>query len=376
MGAVKRATRPLAASSLNFHPASVPVAEARPIRWTINQAQAWQKRVGWRVGCNFIPSTAINQLEMWQEESFDPAILNRELGWAQKLGFNTVRVYLHHLLWAQDSGGYLERVDKFLKLADRHQVGVIFVLLDGVWDPHPRLGSQPVPKPGVHNSGWLQSPGVDILANPARHEELRDYIYGTIRGFREDRRVLLWDIFNEPDNLNQPAYAGKETEQKAKYALMLLKESFAWARQAGPSQPISAGVWIGNWADPQKLTAIERFCLENSDVITFHNYGKLPEMKQCVRNLRRYQRPLLCTEYMSRGNGSTFNPILGFLKEQEVGAIHWGLVAGKTQTIYPWDSWTQSYAKAPPQWFHDVLRTDGTPYDEEEVEYIRSVVLD
>lgn len=373
MEPVKRVTRHLAAPSIGLNPSAPLEAEETYSPWTLEQANAWHQQTGWRVGCNFIPSTAINQLEMWQEESFDSTTINREISWAQKLGFNTARVYLHHLLWVQNRQGYLERVDKFLKLADRHQIGVIFVILDGVWDPHPQLGPQSAPKPGVHNSGWLQSPGVEILSNPSRHDELEDYIYGTIHHFRDDRRVLLWDIFNEPDNINQPAYAGKETDRKAEYALQVLKKAFGWARAAQPVQPLTAGVWIGHWSDPQKLSPIEEYCLGNSDVISFHNYGTLSDIKKCVRSLRRYHRPMLCTEYMSRGSGSTFDPILGYLRDQNIGAINWGLVAGKTQTIYPWDSWAKTYATEPARWFHDILRPDGTPYENREVEYIKSI---
>lgn len=89
--------------------------------------------------------------------------------------------------------------------------------------------------------------------------------------------------------------------------------------------------------------------------------------------LQAFGRPVLCTEYMARGNRSTFDPILGDLKKAKVGAYNWGLVDGKTQTIYPWETWKKTYTAEPALWHHDIIRSDGTPYRPEEVAYIRKV---
>jgi hypothetical protein len=342
-------------------------------RWTEQQAREWQTRKGWLSGCNFLPSTAINQLEMFQAGSFDLATIDRELGWAQDLGFNAVRVYLQDLLWQQDSQGFLGRLDQFLGVAAKHKIGVIFVLFDSCWDPFPKLGKQRPPQPHLHNSGWVQSPGADVLKDPSRQGYLRDYVIGVVGRFRDDPRVVVWDVWNEPDNINRPAYVDKEPANKVDLVLPLLKQAFAWAREARPSQPLTSGVWIGTWPDPEKLSPTERVQIFESDVVSFHNYNDLGSLKEAVRNLERYGRPLLCTEYMSRGNGSFFDPNLGYLKSRGVAAINWGLVDGKSQTIYPWDSWTRKYDREPELWFHDIFRRDGAPYRPAEVAYIRDV---
>jgi hypothetical protein len=348
-------------------------ASSAAARWTVEQANAWYQAEPWPVGCNFIPSTAINQLEMWQADTFDPATIDRELGWAQQLGFNTVRVFLHDLPWREDSDGFAKRIAQFLEIADKHHIRPMFVLFDGVWDPFPKSGPQRAPKPYVHNSGWVQSPGLEILKNPARQDELAAYVKGVVGQFKSDRRVLAWDIFNEPDNPNKPAYSAVEAPDKAVLAMALLQKAFAWAREVAPAQPLTAGVWMGQWGDATKLSPMEKFCLEQSDIISFHNYGELDDIRQCVLNLRRYHRPILCSEYMARPRGSTFDPVLGYLKDQKVGACNWGFVSGKTQTIYPWDSWEKAYTSEPLIWFHDIFRRDGTPFDRKEVAYIRSV---
>jgi len=340
-------------------------------RWPAEKAQAWAAQKGWRVGCNFVPSTAINQLEMFQAETFDAATIDRELGWAESLGFNSVRVYLHHALWAQDAPGFLQRLEKFLALTDRHHISVMFVLFDSCWDPAFHLGPQRAPKPHVHNSGWVQTPGAEILKIPAQFEPLKAYVLGVVGHFRDDARVLAWDVWNEPDNINPSSYRQLEPPDKAERVLPLLEKAFVWSREAGPSQPLTSGVWGGRWNDPLKLSPIQKVQFESSDVITFHNYGSLEKLRQSVESLRGYRRPLLCTEYMARPAGSTFDPNLGYLKEQGVGAFNWGFVSGKTQTIYPWDSWTKTYSAEPALWFHDIFRADGTPYRQSEVDYIR-----
>jgi len=245
------------------------------------------------------------------------------------------------------------------------------VLFDGVWDPYPRPGPQPEPRPGVHNSRWVQSPGAAILGDPARHDELRPYLQDLLERFRDDARIDGWDLFNEPDNPN-PAYAAQEIPDKDKRAVELLRKAFAWAREVAPSQPLTAGVWRGSWSDPAALSEIDQLSLDSSDVISFHHYGELGSLERRVAALRRYGRPLLCTEFLARGIGSGFDPHLGFMRDERVGAYCWGLVAGRTQTLYPWDSWAQPYTAEPDPWHHEILRPDGTPYDEAEVAFIRS----
>ena len=341
-------------------------------RWSLEKAKAWGEKTPWLVGCNFAPSNAINQLEMFQADTFDLATIDRELGWAEDLGFNTVRVFLHDLLWEQDSEGFLKRLDQFVEAADKHKIRVMFVLFDAVWDPFPKLGKQRDPKPHLHNSGWVQSPGVDVLKDPKRVDALEGYVKGVIGHFREDPRVVVWDLFNEPDNTNRSSYFKHEPENKADLSLVLLKKAFAWAREVNPSQPLTSGPWLGDWSE-DKLSPMARYQLEQSDVISFHDYSNLDGLKKRVGQLRRFDRPIFCTEYMARPNGSTFDPAMGYLKDQKIGAYNWGFVAGKTQTIYPWDTWTKTYTGEPPVWFHDIFRADGSVYDRKEVEYIRKV---
>jgi endo-1,4-beta-mannosidase len=212
-------------------------------RWPADKAVSWSKRQPWLVGCNYNPASAINQLEMWQAATFDPSRIDRELGWAEGLGMNTLRVYLHDLLWEQDAEGFRRRLDMFLAIAAKHGIRPMFVLFDSCWDPHPRPGPQRAPKPGVHNSGWVQSPGARALQDPAQQGRLEAYVKGVVGALAADERVLAWDIWNEPDNTNDSSYGGLEPPNKAELVLPLLRKAFAWAREAAPAQPLTSGVW-------------------------------------------------------------------------------------------------------------------------------------
>jgi hypothetical protein len=323
--------------------------------WTAEQANEWYKQWGWLRGCDFIPSTAINQLEMWQAETFDTATINRELGWAASIGMNAMRVYLHHVAWKVDSAGFKDRMNQYLTISDKHGISTIFVFFDDCWNPTYQAGKQPEPKPGVHNSGWIRDPGDLIHKDSTLVVTLEKYVKDVLKSFANDKRIVLWDVYNEPGN------SGYENK-----SMSLLQKVFAWGREVNPSQPLSAGVWN------LKLGDLNKFQVENSDVITYHNYQNDTLHRECIDTLARYGKPMLCTEYMARKHRSRFDNIMPLLKERNVAAINWGLVAGKTNTIYAWDEPIPDGSE-PKLWFHDIFYKDGKPYKQEEVDLIRSL---
>ena len=347
---------------------------AQPARWTAEGANRWYAEQPWLVGSNYIPATAINQLEMWQADTFDPQRIELELGWAEAIGLNTMRVFLHDLPWQEDAAGFQKRIDTFLSIAAKHHIRILFVLFDSVWDPNPRLGKQRAPTPGVHNSGWVQSPGAAALRNSSEWPRLEAYVKGVVGAFADDSRVIGWDVWNEPSNTNIPAYGKHEPANKKEIVGELLPKVFAWAREAGATQPLTSGLWEGgDYTKPEKLEPIARIQFEQSDVLSFHNYGPPAAFERQMRELESYHRPVICTEYMARPRKSTFEGILPIAKAHKVGAMNWGLVAGKTQTYLPWDSWQKPYvgSRQPKVWFHEIFRTDGQPYRQQEVELIR-----
>ena len=338
-------------------------------RWSIERASRWRDDTGWLVGCNFTPSTAGNQLEMWQEASFDPDTIRRELGWAAGLGMNAVRVYLHDLLFQAEAEAFLARVDQFLGLAHDQGIGTIPVLLDGVWHPRPKLGVQPEPKPRVHNSIWVQSPGSKALLDRSVWPRLRAYVQGVLNRFADDSRIIAWDLFNEPDQMDATTIAAGSREQKAAAATSLLDCAFDWAREVDPVQPLTAGIW--EYAPDHRPLAnpLNSLILARSDIISFHCYEPRAELTSVIDALSGYERPLVCTEWLARTAGSTVD-LLAVFAERGVGAINWGLVDGRTQTRFPWRSWTEAVTDEEP-WFHELLKRDGSPYDIDEVKLFR-----
>ncbi len=327
-------------------------------RWTQEQAQQWGAENGWLRGSNFNPSTAINQLETWQAESFDTATINRELGWAAAIGMNVMRVYLHHVAWQVDHEGFKSRMNTYLGISEKHGIKTIFVFFDDCWNPTYQAGKQPDPKPGVHNSGWVRDPGDLIFQDSTLIHVLESYVKDVLKTFNDYKRIVMWDLYNEPGNFG---YGNK--------SMPLLKKVFEWAWEIRPSQPLSVGVCS------IKFQEINEFSLENSDIITYHNYNGPEKHKAVIDTLKKYNRPLVCTEYMARRRNSLFTNIMPLLKENNVGAINWGLVDGKSNTKY---AYTDSIVDGsePPLWFHDIFRKDGTPYKQEEVDLIKRLTLE
>ncbi|OIN56634.1 cellulase family glycosylhydrolase [Arsenicibacter rosenii] len=352
-------------------------------RWTAEKANAWYARQPFLFGPNYNPANAINELEMFQAETFDPKTIDKELGWAESMGVNTLRVFLHDLLWQQDPEGFKKRLDQFLTICQKHKIRPMLVLFDSCWDPFPKLGKQRDPQPGIHNSGWLQSPGAAALTDVSQYPRLEAYVKGVIGAFKNDQRILLWDLWNEPDNTNNNSYGDENLKQEPKgkpeIVTRLLPEVFRWARAAGPTQPLTSGVWIlwagHDWGNPAKWSAMEKVQFENSDIITFHNYMELPAFEKSVKDLKKLGRPVICTEFMARGAGSKFQTHMPAAKREKVGMICWGFVAGKTQTNLPWDSWQKPYVnREPAVWHHEILRPDGSPYDPAEVAAIKQAM--
>ena len=344
-------------------------------KWSIEKSQKWYDQNNWIVGCNYLPSNAINQLEMFQKETFDEEINKKELSWARQLGFNSVRVYLHDLLWA-DPIGFSERLNILLDICASLEIKPLLVLFDDCHRPYPKLGIQPKPVAGVHNSGWKQSPGMAIV-NSIHEEQLNNieiirlkrFVTEILSNFKDDERILMWDIYNEPGQFG----IGDKS-------LTLLELTWGWAYEVRPSQPLTAcldgSVGEGNI----KLNA------ENSDIITFHTYEG-EKLQETIDKLKVYKRPLICTEYMAREFGSTFEFSLPIFKENNIGCYNWGLVAGKSQTHFGWSTILDLQKKKedgkfledgddipePEIWFHDILRKDGTAYNEKEVEFIKAI---
>ncbi len=332
----------------------------RPVeRWSEEKAWDWYTRQSWLCGFNYVPSTACNTTEFWQAETFDPDTIERELGWARAIGFNTCRVFLQYLVWQHDPEGLAARLDRFLTIADGHGISTVPVFFDDCTfgDPpqtEPYLGKQRDPIPGMILPSWTPSPGLRYVNDEAAFPDLAEYVQDIVRRFRADRRVVFWDLYNEPGNSGM-----------GDRSLPLVEAAFAWAREVRPEQPLTVSVWTDG------LPNLNGRQIALSDIVSYHAYTDHEGMKQAITRHKAHGRPVVCTEWMARLRGSRWDTDLPLLKQERVGCYCWGLVNGRTQAQYPW--WSQRGAPEPETWFHDLLRQDGSPYDPAEIAVIRQV---
>jgi hypothetical protein len=351
------------------------IAIAQSHQWPPSAAADWYARQPWIIGANYIQSNTVNQIEMWQQETFDPDRIDMELGWAEGLGINTLRVFLEEMLWEHDSGGLQRRMGKLLNIAEKHRMRVIFVLFDSSGDPYPELGHQRQPKPGVRNSIWAQSPGAKGLVDPKQVEDALAFAQEVVADFSIDKRILAWDVWNEPDNTNQESYANSELPNKEEAVRALLPKVFQYVRAGGPLQPVTSGLWKGDWSSAASLSPIEKIQVELSDFISFQNYDGPQEFEKRVKWLQAFQRPVVCTGFLARNQGSSLEAILPVALKYDVGALVGDLVQGKTQRWLPWDSWKTPYVdREPSVWSQDLFRTTGPLYRKEDADIIRQMI--
>lgn len=319
----------------------------------------WYEDVGVIRGVNFVPSTAVNATEMWQEETFDLDTIDKELGYAKSSGYTAARMVLPQIVWEADADGLKERMGDVLAKARKHSIGVVFVLFDDRNEAgrEPYLGKQADPVPGVHNSQWTPCPGPTKVEDKSQWVKLEEYVNDIVGSFRADRRILFWDVYNEPGS------SGMNEK-----SIPLVEAAFEWARAADPNQPLTSGIWADAGSRLSKTQ------MELSDVISFRAYENPNDLSSKLMLCQTLGRPLICSEFLRRDQGNTFESSLKLFAEQRVGWFSGGLVAGKTQTYLPFDS-KAGATEDPKVWQFDVLHPDGKPYDEKEIELIRNFVF-
>ena len=341
-------------------------------KWSIESISNWHEDIGWLVGANFLPSSAINQLEMFQQETYDEKTISRELDWAKQLGFNSMRVYLHDLLW-EDKKSFINNFNSFLDCCFEKNIRLLVVLFDDCHRPNPQSGIQPLPLRGLHNSGWAQSPGHKIVNDINQNinleiPRLKLFVQEVLDLYRDDERIFMWDIYNEPGQFG----IGDNS-------LKLLTHTWDWAKEVRPSQPLTSCL---EGSVGKEIISLNK---RNSDVITFHTYEST-KLESTISELKEIGRPLMCTEYMAREFGTTFEFSLPIFKKNNVSCFNWGFVAGKSQTHFGWETImkiqelmdAKDYLKEdeqipePQLWFHDIYRKDGTPFDAKETDFIKN----
>ncbi|MDR0384463.1 MAG: cellulase family glycosylhydrolase [Prevotellaceae bacterium] len=324
-------------------------------QWSVEKANEWYAKQAWIAGCNFLPSTAVNDVEMWQDETFDLPTIDRELAIAKKAGINSVRVFLNYVVWEAEAKKFKSNFKKFLNVAEKYGISVMPILFDdcNFSGNVAKVGKQKDPVPGIHNSGWVSSPPAEMVRDETQWDKLKKYEQDMIKTFRHDKRIIIWDLYNEPAN------SGSKLRPE------LLEKIFVWARESKPSQPLTVGAHTNFDGE---LSLLMR---QHSDIVSFHAYDKKEDVEKRIRWAHKTGRPAVCTEWLRRQVGNTPEIILPLFKENKVGGYNWGLVAGRTQTYFHWGS--RKDAPEPTIWQHDLFRRDLTPYSEDEIELIKEL---
>lgn len=350
-------------------------------QWPKEKIWQWYDAQPWLCGFNYLPRTAVNFTEMWQRETFDPATIEQELAWAKDVGFNTLRTNLPFIVWEADREGLLERLERFLAICEKNRLRAMICPLDdcGFSGDHPFLGPQKPPEPGVHNSQAAASPGRNVVMDKGRWSQVDAYFRDIVSTHRADSRIFIWDLYNEPGNTmifkadGEPEF-NRELEQFSYELMLKLLDS---ARAIDPVQPLTIGGWHlpPPWEEGELHEHfIDLKAFEISDVVSFHAYCNPERLNAVISNLKRYGRPLLCTEWMGRQAGSRIEDLLPIFHREKIGCYQWGLVKGRTQTYIPWPALKArlgAWDEATDEWFHDLLNPDGSPHRADEVTLIR-----
>jgi len=355
------------------------------IKWSKQKAWQWYNQHPWLCGFNYVPRTAVNWTEMWQDDTFDLPVIRQELGWAKEIGCNTLRTNLPFIVWQHERDKLRQHLDDFLTVAAKNSLAVMLCLLDdcGFSGDHPYFGPQKPPTPGVHNSQAAASPGRNIVMDKSQWPEIELYVKDIITSFRDDPRIFMWDLYNEPGNNLIFKADGEQffDPRLENYSYELMNNVFEWAREIAPRQPLTTGGWYGHQAVEKGSALIQNHFIDTkafelSDIITFHSYHPIKQVKQLINDLQTYERPIMCTEWMARQAGSRIQDQLPIFHREKIGCYQWGFVNGRTQTHIPWPVFLEKTSGVAEQtgWFHDLLYPDGTPYSQDEISLIKQLV--
>jgi hypothetical protein len=291
-------------------------------------------------GANYVPSYARNDVQLWLD--FDPAVIDRELGYAQRLRLNTVRVFLQFAVYEREPQRFLERFETSLALCAKHELRMMPVVFDSCFGEFPDLER-------YRDKDWMANPGQNRLGQE-HWPKLEQYVRDVVGGHQDDRRIVMWDVMNEPTctSFNKPA------DKQLIFAF--LEHFLEYVKQQRPRQPLTVG-----W---EHSSLIERV-LTQTDALCIHNYRR--DLREDIRRVqelgRRHGKPVIVNEVVGRPQ-QPFSYVMPILREEKVGWCFWELMLGKTQfsrAVYP---------------YQGLIYPDATCFDASEVACVMDVSLE
>ena len=351
-------------------------------RWSCERAWAWYNARPWLRGCNYMSADCANRIDQWQSHGWEERFrtTEEELKLMQQTGFNTVRLIVEYAVWKEEHDFFLAHFDRYLDLCAKYGISCMITLANDCMPPKgegwcmPYLGEQKYDW-GYHG-GRKRSQHSLLHTGPAPHyylddAESREDYFAMVRELvtlhKNDERICIWDVYNEPGH-----------SRRAGLALPLLKRMFEEVRACDPSQPLTAGVWHFEFTDDAILVNdVERYALENSDLISYHFYRDYERHVRLIKWLKEQGRPILNTEWLGRCLHNDIFSLIPLFYLEKIGCYNWGFVAGKYQTYEPWEGTWQRYANGTEtdvdftKWFHDLYRPNLRPYDPKEIDLIQ-----
>ena len=347
-------------------------------RWSKEKAWKWYNSHTWIRGCNYMSADCVNRVDQWQALHFEERMktTEEELRLMRELGFNSVRLILEYVVWEKEHDSFLTRFERYISLLDKYGISAMIVLANDCMPPKTELWKMPDIGEQAYDVGYhggRKHSQHGRHAGPAPHyyfdehescEKYFEMVNEIVTLYKNDPRILMWDLFNEPGN-----------SQRSGITLPILKRMVEVVRKINPSQPLTIGAWCCDknyeFSMPEDV-----FAIENSDIITYHNYSTYEEHVRVIKHLKKFDRPLINTEWLARCTGNTVFENFPLFYLENIGCYNWGFVAGKYQTYEPYEAHWQWYGedkRAPidfTKWFHDLYRPSLRPYDPRETELI------
>ena len=344
----------------------------KPSRWSEARPTPGTRKQPWLVGSNYTPATAINELEMWQADTFDPKTIDKELGWAEGLGMTTMRVFLHDLAWQQDAAGFRERIDRFLDIAAKHHIKPLFVLFDSCWDPNPAAG------PAARADSLASTIPAGCRVPAPRRCRIRTQV-SAARSLRQGRRrrvrqgsarARLGRLERARQHQRRAATAQQEPKNKVELVLALLPQVFAVGARGGRRAAADVRRLEG------RLVVRRQAVADGADSARTVGRHLVPQLRQRrgIREADPVAAALPSADPLHRVHGARqrqhVRGIAARSRRSTTSRRSTGASSpGKTQTYLPWDSWQKPYVdREPAVWFHEIFKQDGTPYKQEEVD--------
>lgn len=271
-------------------------------------------------GANYVPSWASTSIGAWK--NYDPEQTDRELGYAERLRLNSVRVFLQYVAYEDDPAGFVRKLEDFVGRCDRRGIRPLFVLFDSCFGDEPSMAK-------IDSPTWVNNPGFSRLGDrPA----LERYVRSVVAPFRGDPRVLGWDVMNEPmADFNHVTRAERDAIWD------FVRHFCAFTKRIDPTHPITVGEAVVEYL--QKTAG-------HVDFLSVHSYAADAEgFKQDLDLARRYGKssgkPVVVTECGNPGAGQKYEMVFDVLGKEKLGFYFWELMIGKIQfrsmagLIYP-----------------------------------------